>query len=233
MTDRLKLFKSTMPSEFVLFDYNPKSLTVTRQVKGGGRSEGSGNENAGGALDTLFYGTDPTTLQIRDAYLTGPETKLMCDHMLKWLAPDTGLGAAVGALLGLRAPKPPLIVAQWGPPAAGFMMTCVLARVRITYVRVDASGIPMVAKVTATLKESPLLLALTNPTSGGRPGRSRHVVSADESLASIATQAFGAPGAWRAIAEVNGIDDPASIRPGDVIHLPAPDELRAMAEATR
>ena len=113
------------------------------------------------------------------------------------------------------------------------MMTCVVSRVRITYVRVDSSGIPTVAKVTATLKESPMFLALTNPTSGGRPGRSRHVVTADESLVSIATAAFGSPGAWRAIAEVNGIDDPASIRPGDVIHLPAPDELRALAEAAQ
>ena len=50
---------------------------------------------------------------------------------------------------------------------------------------------------------------------------------------SIANAAFGSPGAWRAVAEVNGIDDPASIEPCDVVYLPAPDELAELARATR
>ena len=49
---------------------------------------------------------------------------------------------------------------------------------------------------------------------------------------SLATRAYGNPNAWRVIAEVNGIDDPASIRPGDVVYLPARDELRQLAEAS-
>ena len=83
------------------------------------------------------------------------------------------------------------------------------------------------------LKESPSILSMTNPTSGGRPGRNRHVVHADETLMSIAMQAFGTPSAWRAIAEVNRIDDPNSLQPGDVIYLPARDELRDLAEEAR
>jgi hypothetical protein len=41
--------------------------------------------------------------------------------------------------------------------------------------------------------------------------------------------AFGTPSAWRAVAEVNGIDDPASIRPGDVVFLPGREELGELA----
>jgi len=37
MTDRLKIFKVLMPAEFVLFDYNPESIRVTREQVGGGR----------------------------------------------------------------------------------------------------------------------------------------------------------------------------------------------------
>jgi nucleoid-associated protein YgaU len=75
-------------------------------------------------------------------------------------------------------------------------------------------------------------MPLTNPTSGGRPGRARHLVTSDENLATIAQQAFGTPSAWRAIAEVNGIDDPSAIRPGDVVYLPAEDELAELASAS-
>lgn len=230
MTDRMKLFKTLMPSEFVLFDHNPKSFIITRGVKGGGRTHGNAES---GALDALFYGTNPAELKVTDAYIKGPETKLMCDHILGWLNPDNSPVAKAAQALGLLSSKPPLIVCQWGPPAAGFMMTCTMKRASINYVRVDSSGIPTLAKVGFSMQESPLFMALTNPTSGGRPGRNRHVVTSDESLMSIATATFGSPGAWRAIAEVNGIDDPNSIRPGDVIHLPAREELREMAEAAR
>ena len=38
MTDRLKIFKVLMPAEFVLFDYNPESIKVTRAQTGGART---------------------------------------------------------------------------------------------------------------------------------------------------------------------------------------------------
>ena len=75
-------------------------------------------------------------------------------------------------------------------------------------------------------------MPLTNPTSGGRPGRARHMVTSDENLATIAQQAFGTPSAWRAIAEVNGIDDPNAIRPGDVVYLPGHEELSELERAS-
>jgi len=56
---------------------------------------------------------------------------------------------------------------------------------------------------------------------------------ADENLMSVSTAAFGTPNAWRLIADVNGIDDPNSVKPGDVIYLPAREELRELAENTR
>ena len=105
-----------------------------------------------------------------------------------------------------------------------------MTQLDIQYVRVSALGVPTHAVVNMTLKEEPSILKLTNPTSGGRPGRARHVMIADETLQSVATKTFGTPGAWRAIAEINGIDDPASLRPGDVIYLPAREELRPLAK---
>ena len=53
----------------------------------------------------------------------------------------------------------------------------------------------------------------TNPTSGGMPGRQRHIVSASENVQTISTAAYGNPKLWRGVAEANGIDDPLSEHP--------------------
>ena len=48
-------------------------------------------------------------------------------------------------------------------------------------------------------------------------------------LQSIAMDNYRTPGLWRRIAEVNGIQDLARLRPGTTIYLPNPDELTAGA----
>ena len=244
MTDRLKIFKMLMPAEFVLFDYKPESIKVTRAQTGGARTRGAGTtgstpvaSSTAGTLGGLFHGTDPMTITITKARLIGPECKVMCDNLLSWMSPASGLlGAITSAIMtaiGLDASKPPDLVVQWGPPVAGFMVTAQMTKADITYVRISSDGIPIHAVCNLTLKESPSPLSMTNPTSGGRPGRSRHVMVADENLMSVSTANFGTPNAWRLIAEVNGIDDPNSVKPGDVIYLPAREELRELAESLR
>jgi len=233
MTDRLKIFKALMPAEFVLFDHNPESIQVSRRQTGGAPAAGS----TAGTLGAMFHGTDPMELRINKARLIGPECKPMCDNLLNWLAPASGImGAVTSAIvsaIGLEAARPPDLVVQWGPPVAGFMVTAQLTSCRINYIRIGTDGIPLHAECTLVLKETPTPLSMTNPTSGGRPGRNRHVIHSDETLMSIATQAFGNPNAWRVIADINDVDDPASIKPGDVIYLPARAELRELSEATQ
>jgi len=241
MIDRLKIFRMLFPADFVLFDHNPEQMRVKRQQAGNGRAAASSSANAGpsvgggsaGTLGAIFHGTDPLEVTINKARLIGPECKPMCDNLMSWLSPVSGLFGAVAVAIGLPASEPPDLVVQWGPPSAGFMITAVMTKVDITYQRIAPSGIPVHALVNLTLKEIKSPLSLTNPTSGGRPGRNRHVVTSDETLTSIATAAFGSPDSWRAVAEVNGIDDPASIEPGDVVYLPAPEELVEMARARR
>ncbi len=233
MTDRLKIFKALLPAEFVLFDHNPEKITVVRKQAGGAPAAGSTE----GTLGAMFHGTDPMQLTITRARLIGPECKPMCDNLLNWLAPASGIfGAVTSALMsaiGLEAARPPDLVVQWGPPVSGFMVTAQLTSCTIDYVRIGTDGIPLHAECTLVLKETPSPLSMTNPTSGGHPGRNRHVVHADESLMSIATSAFGNPNAWRVIARINDIDDPGSIRPGDVVYLPARSELRERSGPVR
>lgn len=218
MRDLLKIFKVQAPYEFVVFDHNPEQLRMRRQVKGAAWTEPVRDTSA----QPRNRGVNPTKVTISKARLVGPETKLFCDKLLEWTLPDTTAVAAQALGLGTDLP---LLLAQWGPPGAGFTFQCILSRADITFQRVSSAGTPTHALVTLVLDEKPLPLPGTNPTSGGRPGRDRHVVSADETLASIAMRAFGQPEAWRAVAEVNGIDDPRTIAPGDVIFLPGRAEL--------
>jgi hypothetical protein len=238
--ERLKIFEYLAPYNFVLFDHNPEQLKVSRRATGGGRGQpttstsGTGVGGATGNLGVNGRGADPTTMNIQKARLVGPEVKPMCDRLLGWASPAQGImGAAVSALLGPIGARSPILLVQWGPPMMGFTFTATLTQVDIQYVRVSALGIPTHAQVGLMLKEEPTLFPMTNPTSGGRPGRSRHVMVADETLMSVATSSFGTPSAWRAIADINDIDDPNSLKPGDVIYLPAREELKALVEASR
>jgi nucleoid-associated protein YgaU len=231
--DRLKIIQLSNPSKFVLFDHNPEQLQVTgRGSRRNNRQSAPKGQPA--QSSPAGNGADPLKLMIKKARLTGPETKQMCDTLLDWVKPQFDLLGAVLSLAGLSIGNRPLpLLVQWGPPKVGFTFTALLIQVDVTYVRITEEGIPVHAVVNLTLNEEPTIPMLTNPTSGGRPGRDQHTMVLDESLMSVAQQKFGHPGAWRAIAEVNGIDDPADVRPGQVIYLPAREELKRLAESAR
>ncbi|MEV6954694.1 LysM domain-containing protein [Streptomyces sp. NPDC051183] len=69
---------------------------------------------------------------------------------------------------------------------------------------------------------------LPAPTVRKAPGspsaRQFCVVVRGDSLQSIAVRHSGRATDWRRIAELNGIDDPAKLRPGSTLLLPGPAE---------
>ena len=91
----------------------------------------------------------------------------------------------------------------------------------------DRNGLPLRATIDLTLKSAAVEPKGTNPTSGSESSRRRHVLRREESLHSVAHSTFGDAGAWRAIAELNGIDDPTRLRPGRELLLPDVSELAA------
>jgi nucleoid-associated protein YgaU len=224
----------------VTFDFNPNQISVTRQAAGNQSPRTLGGGGAGGAAapgSTGFIsrGTTQPTYTINNVVLYGPTTKSRCQQLLDWMTPGGGLlgklaGAALSAATGGAinlASKLPTLTFMWGAPTDAFMCECTLKSCTVVYERFDRSGAPQRAKVNIVLQEEPSLLGLlsTNPTSGGLPGRQVHVVSDGENLQTIATARYGAPGHWRAIADVNGIDDPTRVPAGRRLFLPNPDEL--------
>ncbi|HEY0638292.1 MAG TPA: LysM peptidoglycan-binding domain-containing protein [Pseudonocardiaceae bacterium] len=215
----------------VTFKFNPEQIRISRRADTYNRASASSNTGTpAGASGSIFRRATAATITISNIWFRGSGIKHDCDQLLNWLSPGGGLlgmaagmvlSAATGGVMNLAA-KLPTLIFTWGP----LIYEVCLTNADINYVRFTEGGDPIRAKVTITMREQPSLLAIlsTNPTSGGLPGRGRHTVSAGENLQSIATATYGSPNRWRAVAEANGIDDPARVRPGQVVYLPNPGE---------
>ena len=225
---KAKLINEKLPFEMVEFDFNPETLKYSRGSDSTTRASAS---PAGvGSTPSILLKAPPKSLQGM-GYLVGDDVQERASQLYAWMDPGGGLlgqliGAAVGALTGgrinLAAKKPPLIF-QWGTQ----IMRCVLSNVQVTFERFSAAGNPDRATINFTVQEEFNIFGMlpTNPTSGGMPGRQRHIVSASENVQTISTAAYGTPGLWRGVAEANNIDDPFRVKPGDTVYLPNPNEI--------
>jgi nucleoid-associated protein YgaU len=226
---KCKLINEKLRFEEVEFDLNPTAMSFTRQAQNANR-QGASQSAPLGASPSIFQKAPPKELS-GSAYLVGDDVEDRADMLYSWMNPGGGLigqliGAAVSAVTGGRinlAAKPPVLNFVWGSQ----LLRCVLTYVKVDYERFSSSGEPNRAKVGFKLKEEPDFFGLltTNPTSGGMPGRQRHIVNHSESLPTISTTAYGKPGLWRGVASANGIDDPFRVRPGDTIYLPNGNEI--------
>ncbi|MFC4854568.1 hypothetical protein [Actinophytocola glycyrrhizae] len=115
----------------------------------------------------------------------------------------------------------PVLLFSWGLSGpAGRNLPVTLEKVTAKYKRFDDYGIPVWATVDLTLVEYVVDKPRTNPTSGGVPGHTRHLVTQGENVVQIANRAYGSPNAWRAVTEANRIDDPLRVRPGRRLAIP-------------
>lgn len=206
----------------VLFDFNPDQIKFTR--KG---SLGTTPNRTGGSSPTITKKVNPASIDLAKMIFVGDDVKMRVDTLLAWCAPPAGLFGAIAGLLGIPKSEQPDLTFQWGPPMLGFMYVVQLSNVTAQYTRFHSSGMPTRAQVNISMITKPSLLGSipTNPTSGGLPGRTTHLLSDGESLQSIAQKHYGRPGMWRKIAEINGITDPRRVRPGTTIFLPSAGEL--------
>ena len=87
-----------------------------------------------------------------------------------------------------------------------------------SYTLFSTTGVPIRATCRVHLNEIPSKTAGQNPTSGALTARRVHRVVAGDSLQFLAWREYGDATVWRAIAEANGIDDPARLEPGHRTH---------------
>jgi phage tail-like protein len=226
---KARLTTKDEPKEWVEFTYSPQKITLSRSTNTRNnpntRKDGFTGSSWGGVTPRMLKGT--AILAGTGEYVRDKAELLL----LRWLDPGTsgGAGSTSGPGGGKsgkqnKSATPKKLTFTWGQWKP---IDCTLSQVSVDYQRFDALGNPTRAEVQFTVKEEPSQVAdkSTNPTSGGLPGRQAHVVTDGENLQLIAVRNYGQPGAWRAIADVNGIDDPFRLRPGQTVYLPNGNEL--------
>jgi len=217
--DRAKLMSITLTSPGVMmFNYNPEKIRIKRDAD----TKSKGTKDGGRVLKS----NQQTTITIDDIVLEGLDTKARCDMLLNWTGPGM-LSKLAAAFEIVSATKMPVLMFQWGPPAAGFFYRVNLMNVSVDYERFTPMGLPVRAKVSLTLREkfNPLGTLPTNPSSGGLSGRSTHMVREGDNLVQVTTDNYGHPKHWRELANANGIDDPLRVKPGQALYLPNPNEF--------
>jgi phage protein U len=170
---------------------------------------------------------------------TGSESlvaKLLFDGFDSLGAPGRPVEQAVNLLLewttvpasaqNQSTPQPPTVTFQWGTGVSfkGYIQT-----VEVQYTMFSPDGRPLRATANVTMQALPDDPLGTNPTSGGVSGRTSAQVGDGDTLPSISYQQYGDPNLWRAIALVNGIDDPGRLRPGARLLVPPRSEAVSLA----
>jgi hypothetical protein len=124
----------------------------------------------------------------------------------------------------MKAPEngaPPHVVFQWGQYVS---FTAIITSVEEQYKLFFPDGRPARSVVTIALEEVPpkvLSGSGQNPTSRAAGARRSRMVQMGDTLDWIAYSELGDPNAWRMLAEMNDLDDPRKLRPGQRLLIPS------------
>jgi hypothetical protein len=202
------------------FHFNPTTLAFQKQVK----FTRQPNQSSRSDPPVQFEGVDPTTLRLQllfDAMGSGSPKGVQpeIDRLVGW--------TTVPQSTDSQAAGPPRLVFTWGQLSINGTENFMgyLEDLKVTIELFDRQGVPLRATVDLTLKSASDPPAGTNPTSGAERSRRRYQVRPGQSLQGIAFTQLGVASAWRAVAELNGIDDPTRLRPGTEVLLPDRTEL--------
>lgn len=201
----------------IKFQYNPKELTVAKNAKW----KRDSNRNAAKSAPPEFTGSDPSKLTL-EIFLDA--TDKMDDGVVKKVEMLFSCCVPTTTSRNNKKGSPPWVIFSWGG-LTGF--PSFVTSVSCKYTLFTPSGLPVRAIVTVALEEISGEQGGQNPTSGALAARDTHTVIAGDTLPSVAYRSFGDPNAWRAIAELNDIDDPMRLEPGSRLLIPAAEEVEA------
>jgi len=190
------------------FMFNPTEYRISQNVQ---ISRNPHASRPGGIPE--YQGTGPLTLSMQlffddFASLEGDVTPKVT-KLLDWQKPAK------------RGEPPPLVKFEWANKSQLEHFTGVITQLNCTYTVFRKDGTPVQAKVDLTIEGAKKLKMGKNPTSHAVEMRRMHTVVEGETLANVAYREYGRPAYWRAIAEMNDIDDPLRVPPGTTIFIPS------------
>ncbi len=199
------------------FQFNPKELQLAKQATWK-REQAKGNKKAS---PPQFTGSQPAKLTLE---LFFDASEKQDDRVVKDVEKLFSLTVPTEESLTSKKASPPWVKFKWGG-LVGFL--AYVSQVQAKYTLFTAAGLPIRATCQVTLEELAGQPPKQNPTSGGLVPHRVHQVIAGDSLPGIAYEEYGVPALWRAIADINGIDDPLRLRPGRRLLLPPLEEITA------
>ncbi len=214
------LSKPGAPLERIDFQFNPKELTLAKSASWA-RQNAKGNKKSS---PPQYNGPQPSKLSLEmffDASDTQNNSVVKAVEKLFTCCVPTTTSSQQ------KKESPPWVMFRWGG-LTGFL--AYISQVQAKYSLFTASGLPIRATVTVTLEELAGEAPKQNPTSGGLVPHRVHELVAGDTLAGIAYAEYGNPNLWRAVADLNHIDDPMRLRPGQRLMLPTVETLGSRAE---
>jgi len=203
------------PCGKIEFQFNPKELSLSKTAKW--KRDTQKNAKKSGVPE--FTGADPCKLTL-EMFLDA--TDKMNDAVVKTVEKLFNCCVPTSTSLDAKKPSPPWVIFRWGG-LTGF--PAFISSVTAKYTVFTPSGMPVRAVCTVAIEEIAGQTAGQNPTSGALAvHRTRRIVAGD-SLASVAYASYGDAGLWRKLAQVNGVEDPMRLTPGQVLLLPAAQEM--------
>lgn len=122
---------------------------------------------------------------------------------------------------------PPLVQFRWGGNPQLEQFRGFITSLTIKYTLFRRDGTPVRAEVAIVITGQTPTQGGQNPTSRSVNSRRLHQMVEGDTLQSVAYRQLGRPALWRAIAELNGIDDPMRVAAGTTLLIPS------LADATR
>ena len=201
----------------VTFRFNPKEYSIQK-------SASWESKPAKGAKKTSmpeFKGAEPRSMTV-EAFLDSTDPPY--PDIVKDIETLFSCCTPVAESVGKNKPSPPFVRFCWGKTMS---FTAFMKQVNVKYTLFKPDGAPIRATATLTLQEIPRDTGKQNPTSGGLVPHRVHTVVAGDTLQSVAYREYGNPALWRALAELNGVDDPQRLLPGDRLLVPPSEDAVA------
>lgn len=211
----LKVMSDIKPkhAEEIVCMFNPTeySLTQTAKVTFTNAPNKPGPTAEYGGANALKLGV---TLFFDEYELANGDITPKITRLLSWTLPMEATRKPK------QSPTSPLVAFIWGNSQIEHFCGY-LTSVDVKYKLFSRSGKPLRADVTIALEGANPDYELTNPTSHATDTTQTATVIEGQTLQTVAYIELGKPAYWRAIADLNGIDDPLRVAPGSVLLIPS------------
>ncbi len=203
--------------------FNPEQFTFAKAVNWTKR------ENKGRNIPVVdFSGGQPASLTMSlffDVYepfrtksgATVTDVRKFTNELEKLTLIDTDNPQVKNKVTGQA--RPPYCMFEWGPQ---YKFKAVVTSLTVRYTLFRTNGEPVRAEADITFQQiaDDNDQPKQNPTSHSETGYRRRAVQQGDTIAGIAYQEFGDSNRWRVIADLNNLEDPTDLRPGQFLAIP-------------